>query len=416
MGAKKVTASLVDLMSLLSNRSGQDVASLGTFIGDAFKKYMDGNLTDEQAEKVLRIANIYLEAYTPGMSSALGKIKYKGSCRSCGFNIPAYPGLYPKFCPNCGAPLNIASMKIESVDKICTKCGKIHDSVFEVCEECGSNLYLLSDDLFEVYSAILEVFYIVKATPEEGTPSYDSEEMCNMLSESNVSIRRKNIVDESKDNEKVLAEILRATIVIDYQIDEELTVQSVVKYLSGLDKYSLASLFPFVQEIEKKKFEGIFEGLYSDIIDRIYDVRTAVGIMLNNESLFSSDSYKDLRVFLESLYGGLIHNISSIKDSSYFAEMADGLLGQHLINIREEVKQRRSLAYAIRGLEGGKFNIDRALKTYSSCLSRVVIENEKGYDASLRAFIETVFEHMQGLFKGRYEESVNFIKGVFLGG
>lgn len=417
MGAKKVTASLVDLMSLLSNRSGQDVASLGTFLNDAFKKYMEGEITDEEAEKVLRMVNAYLETYTPGMSSALGKIKYKGVCRACGFNVPSYPGAYPKFCPNCGSPFNLSNVKIETFDKLCPKCEKIHDSVFEVCGDCGSDLYPLSNDLIEVYSAILEVYYLMKATPkvEEKSPLYDSGEMYEMLSNSKIPIRRKNLIDESKDNEELIADILRMSSIKNYEMDEKYTVESVVKFLSSLDKYSLASLFPFINEIEQRKFTGIFKGLYSDMMEKVYEVRSAVNVLLNNKELFSSESYEDLSVFLETFYRGLIHNITPEKDSSYYAKFAEDTLGYHLDNIREEVKQRRSLLSAVKSLEG-KFNIDTALKTYSTCFTRVVIESERTDNASLRAFRETVLEYMQKLFNGRFEESVNFIKGVFLGG
>ena len=48
------------------------------------------------------------EQHTPGLAKALGNIRYKGSRACCDFQIPVYPGRYPKVCPECGAALDLA--------------------------------------------------------------------------------------------------------------------------------------------------------------------------------------------------------------------------------------------------------------------------------------------------------------------
>lgn len=40
---------------------------------------------------------------TPGMANAYSRLSGSGRrCSSCGFELPKYPGAYPKHCPNCG--------------------------------------------------------------------------------------------------------------------------------------------------------------------------------------------------------------------------------------------------------------------------------------------------------------------------
>lgn len=54
---------------------------------------------------------------TPGMSKALGKVKWKGNCEGCDFQIPKYAGRYPKACPGCGQELRLSKQGYSSTGK-----------------------------------------------------------------------------------------------------------------------------------------------------------------------------------------------------------------------------------------------------------------------------------------------------------
>lgn len=42
---------------------------------------------------------------TPGMKNAYSQVTGGPKCTACGFDLPKYPGAYPKFCPNCGTQM-----------------------------------------------------------------------------------------------------------------------------------------------------------------------------------------------------------------------------------------------------------------------------------------------------------------------
>ena len=43
-----------------------------------------------------------LDSATPGMKNAYTRVGGGPACAACGFEMPKYPGAYPKFCSNCG--------------------------------------------------------------------------------------------------------------------------------------------------------------------------------------------------------------------------------------------------------------------------------------------------------------------------
>jgi hypothetical protein len=304
-------------------------------------------------------------------------------------------------------------LHIESQKKICPKCKKIYSDSFNECKECDESLFLLSEDLTEVKTALCEVFYLIKATSKEGESIYENEELYKFLNDRKIPVRRKTIIDAFGENISIVTEILRFCILDSYEMGSDLTDEKITESLSKLDENTLSVMFPFVRILDRNKISGIFEGLYSDILERIYDVRIVVKRLITREPLFSED-FEEFADLLESLYCGLIRNITIKEDSTYYANYVEEIYKEHITNIREEVKQRKSLRFALRVLSGDKFNIESAIKSYSTCLSRVVIEYEKSKNPSLKVLEQEVFDNMRKLFTGRYEEAVNFIKGVFL--
>jgi len=91
------------------------------------------------------------------------------------------------------------------------------------------------------------------------------------------------------------------------------------------------------------------------------------------------------------------------------------LIGKDVLNhLRREVYKRRDLRMSIKSLSLEKFDLAKAAKAYSSCLTRCIIEQEFNREPRLEALRILVFEKMKELFDGKRLVPLRFLQGVFL--
>lgn len=139
------------------------------------------DLTNEEVAWLVHIAENggqfeltpVLEA-TPGMSRALGKIKFAGSCSECDFKIPKYSGRYPKCCPECGCDLDLARQESQEQLTLGTHREDIELAsrpLSHIAEEVYDALYVLNERLRLVSKFGLKEELVHKSIrlPEEAT-------------------------------------------------------------------------------------------------------------------------------------------------------------------------------------------------------------------------------------------------------
>lgn len=402
-----ITQDLTNLITLVKNKTVQNLHDLGTFLGDAFLKYMSGGINDNEATVVLSLAHRYLESYTPGVVKALSKVSYKGKCRSCGFKLPNYPGAYPKHCPECGARLTLASLKTENAEKVCFECRTLYNGKHETCTSCKKDLLRLSTETEDSGVAIFEVFYLVQHVL--GT----TQTFLEFCGDNRLPLRRETILDQVGDKAELLYKLIEGLLRKRSLKSLEEDSSSIISLVTGLDGKSLAALYPLMMGLSEGVFEGVSESIYKELSPLVSEVRQSARDIILDSTISEGKYPEGFIEFLGDSYSNLISYYID-KPSIDYTQVVESLIPEHIQGIRQEVKNRRGLFDAVSNLGVVRFNIDEALKGYSSCLTRVVIEHEKSKSLPLGVLRDLVFQNMGKLFQGKYEESVNFLRSVFL--
>lgn len=53
----------------------------------------------------MKLAEKLINEFTQGITNAMWRYSPQYVCSGCNVAVPKYPGRYPKFCPDCGEPL-----------------------------------------------------------------------------------------------------------------------------------------------------------------------------------------------------------------------------------------------------------------------------------------------------------------------
>ena len=351
---------------------------------------------------------------TPGMSKALGSIKWKGDCQNCGFKVPKYTGRYPKTCPECHSELMFApGQKKESIelDERDRDLGAFdpgihssHKDQYRISMRTGDFLGSPSkywdgekwvDDrkLAKVYTskkrgtdggkALIQARKAAKKfsqNPDPGTPD------------------TRPYVSSKTNQRRMVGEVQEAL--------KTLTKRVNLARACGLSESAVEKVFPLPQEATPLQRILLGEASQEEVF-------------VNGDLVSHEDIFESLALYLleseDMQYDRLV--------GALFEKFPPGEDPNLVTTLRQEVSKRTALAKAISSLRmmdetnstksRDYFVLNKAL---SSCFTRAMIEGESRGGDEFKMIGKCIFEMMQRAFDGDLRGPARFLNTFFLEG
>lgn len=203
-----------------------------------------------------------------------------------------------------------------------------------------------------------------------------------------------------------------ASVVEELDLDES----KVVIVLEALDLSSLVAIHPLFPELDKVKGWDVTEKMKDKVLSASPNFYKDLNEIKLTLIRFPEALRNTFKLFLEIMY----ESTSGIYDDKEYSgedavKLVTELIGEKTLDsLRKEVHKRERLRSTLKSLSYENFNLCKAVKAFSSCLARCAIQQEITNEVALEALQILVFEKMQGLFEGKKEEPIKFIKSVFL--
>jgi rubrerythrin len=437
---RKLIQDLDDCKSELAEESTK-------FLGGLLKSIItEDKITSIQADILRRGIKDLLEQngeLTPGMKKAIGDTAFRYQCPECRFMFPKYPGRYPSTCPICQSPVEKGQFShlnayhkmnnvVDSCDfVVCPSCGFIEED-FEAkkhinmdCPLCESKLEIRSS-INSIKSGLLELFHSSTYFSNYGK---HFEGLVTLSENLKIPIRSNNIFIELLENQEqdfrvLFSDLYEYALTSNTELESEiiekfsdLTENKVKSIFEDIDPFTLTCIYPLVYDLCKITGSKISESLGSRIRPLVYILYEAIESIKPDIFVLPESDRNKFSKFIDEMFSKHpnpvdLHQDYTIEHAENFARQ---LIGEKaLSSIRVEVSKRHDLFKRVQSLKIENFNMDKALKAYSSCLSRVLIEHEKERSFGLDLLRSIVLENMNDMLSGDHTKAINFIKGVFL--
>jgi hypothetical protein len=395
---------------------------------NALKKEKNEQVFEDADEAAFDSVDEQGNGMTPGMQSAFDKIKYKSQCPVCGMLIPKYRGRYPKHCIECGYDLEQVLSSGNGVrGMMCPRCGGEGFGGGK-CGRCGFSS-LQAEECVPYDSAVVEVLNLLNGTPiNEDNHDKVSEKLTESCKRFGVEFRGMEIAEALLTRNPNIPAIIENALIHKFgSADKTTLVANVKKYVlnlkdvaeefSKLDDATLCAISPLLVEIDKLSESNLCKSLYTRLVELYPDFYAALNTMRARNLSLSQKDHEEISAFITEMYDRSLTPVDVCEQATpeYYEDVAKKVLSADILdNLRMEVVKRTDLHKNIRKLLPENLDFNKAVLAFSSCLSRVVKENDLRRVPSLNVFRSLTYEKMGNLFEGRKVGAVNFLKGVFL--
>jgi predicted Zn-ribbon and HTH transcriptional regulator len=447
---KNVAKSLKDLIQKVRTFDNDKFNNLGVFLDSLFTfSIIERIISPENTNVIINvITNLVEQEKNPNVSiamkNAIRDTKFIYKC-SCGFLFPKYVGKYPSVCPRCSSlvdkskfgkydAFNLGAKETLPSYYFCNQCG---DNIFGNIDteyECSSCKSIMIEDTFEnqMISALLELFCFCSYSDQnKDFFVYEGKEIEGIFNKFNIKLRDKNIFESLKLRDskniyvKFLINLLKDSISLKDSIKNSFIKESIESdeyrnfclCIEKFDPATLLSLYPIIKQINSIKKLDLFDNINKKIGFLTSSLFEAISLIKSRSIILDEDLRNKIMLFMDSLYTTQASPLDI--DNKYSSEMAEKFIlnivnKDILIRLREEILKRPKLLKSLSEISLNNFNLDDAIKAYSSCLTRVCIEHELNKTLGLDLLRPILLENMAELISGNKSKAINFLKGIFL--
>jgi hypothetical protein len=448
--AKNVAKSLRDLIQKVSTFDNDKFNNLGVFLDSLFtSSVIEGIVSPENTNVIINVITNLVEQETNpsvsiAMKNAIRDTRFIYKC-SCGFLFPKYVGKYPSICPQCFSPVdkekfgrydafNLGAKETLPSYYFCNQCGDNFFGNIATEYECSSCKSIMVEDIFEnqIVSALLELFCFCSfSDKEKDFFVYEDSGIRSIFSKFNMKLRDRNIFESlglknsGNINVRYLINLLKGSISPKDFIKNSFIKESIesddyknfCSCIERLDPATLLSLYPIIGQINSFKKLDLFDSINKKIGFLTSSLFEAISLIKSRSIILDEGLRNKIMLFMDSLYTTQVNPLDI--ENNYTPDMAEKFIlnvidGDILSKLREEVLKRPKLLKSLTEVSIKNFNLDNAIKAYSSCLTRVCIEHELNETLGLDLLRPILLENMVELVNGNKSKAINFLKGIFL--